>query len=393
MWSRRISALVAVVALFGPAAEASARWSPAAAPAAPPSCSAPVAGHRARCFSQWQRFSGDVPLSSALAPPVGLGPVDIRSAYQLPSTGGATQTIGIVDAFDNPNAEADLAVYRSAWGLPACTTANGCFRKVDQRGTGSYPPGDPGWGVEIALDLQAVSAACSACRILLVEADDNALESLGAAVATAVRLGATVVSNSYGADEFSGMLPLGEQYFTHPGVPILAASGDLGFRIASFPAVLSTTWAVGGTLLHAETDGTWTEEAWSRSGSGCSAWVAKPTVQTDPNCEMLTVVDISATAASDEGFAVYDTYGLDGDPGWITVDGTSLSAPLIAAMIGLAGNAAQVADPAYAYQHPGGLHDVVGGVNGSCGDDYLCTGVVGYDGPTGLGSPRGLGSL
>jgi subtilase family serine protease len=354
-------------------------------------------GPGVRCLSTWHRAPagrGSGRSTTAVAAPgFGLGPADIRGAYALPAVGGKGQTIAIVDAYDNPNVEKDLAAYRAAYGLPACTTANHCFTKVDQRGGKKYPDGDPGWGVEISLDVQAVSAACSACSILLVEADDSSFEAIGEAVNTAVRLGAAVVSNSYGADEFGTMFSYGRRYYSHPGVPIVASSGDYGFTTASFPAVLSSTWAIGGTTLTADGHGGWSEEAWWGSGSGCSAWVAKPAVQHDPNCQMRTVADISAVADGPEGFAVYDTYGLGADNGWISVGGTSLSAPLISAMIGLAGNAAAVVKPSYAYQHPGGLKDVVGGSNGYCGDDYLCTGVRGYDAPTGLGSPRGLKSL
>ena len=66
--------------------------------------------------------------------PAGYGPADLLDAYDLPAAAASSQTVAIVDAFDNPNAEADLAVYRQQYGLPACTTANGCFKKVDQRG-------------------------------------------------------------------------------------------------------------------------------------------------------------------------------------------------------------------------------------------------------------------
>jgi subtilase family serine protease len=354
-----------------------------------------------RCLSTWHRAPAGASTRSkttaralaVAAPGFGITPPDIRSAYALPATGGKGQTIAIVDAYDNPNVEKDLAAYRAAFKLPACTTANGCFKKVDQRGGKAYPEGDPGWGVEISLDVQAVSAACSSCSILLVEADDPSFDNIGLAVNTAVRLGGKVVSNSYGGDEFGGMFAYGRQYYTHPGVPIVASSGDYGFTNASFPAVLKSTWAIGGTLLTGSVSKGFKETAWEYAGSACSAWIAKPAVQHDANCQMRTVADVSAAADGPEGFAVYDTYGLGPDNGWIGVSGTSLSAPLISGMIGLAGNASTVADPAYAYQHRGGLKDVVGGSNGYCGGDYLCTGVRGYDGPTGLGSPRGLGSL
>ncbi|RYZ30852.1 MAG: peptidase S8, partial [Propionibacteriaceae bacterium] len=294
-----------------------------AAPTAPQprpyeSCASAHAG-RFRCMSFWQptaarasstRADGRSSTTKAPKPPSGVHPADIRKAYDLPKNGKKDQTIAIVDAYDNPNAEQDLAVYRAAFGLPACTTANGCFRKVDQRGGTDYPEGDPGWGVEIALDVQAVSAACRTCKILLVEADDSEFESIGAAVNTAVRLGGTVVSNSYGGDEFGGMWDYARRFYTHPDVAIVASSGDDGFTTASFPAVLASTWAVGGTWLKKK-GGSWTEDAWGGAGSGCSAYVDKPSVQKDVNCSMRTVSDLAAVADSEKGFSVYDTYGLE----------------------------------------------------------------------------------
>lgn len=360
------------------------------------SCGAVKPGH-VRCLSSWQasgRAHGQAVAATAVAGPAsGLRPRDIRSAYRLPSKGGRGQTIAIVDAHDNPRVERDLAVYRATFGLGVCSTANHCFRKVDQRGGRKYPDGDPDWGVEISLDVQAVSAACPGCRILLVEADDETFDSIGAAVNTAVRLGAKVVSNSYGVPEFPGMSRLAKKYYTHNHVPILAASGDDGFTAASFPAVLKTTWAIGGTRLSHSAGGGWTEKAWEFAGSSCSAYIAKPARQTDHHCSMRTVADVSAAADAAKGSETDDTYGLGAENGWIGVSGTSLATPLVAGMIGLAGNAAEVAEPSWLYQHRKGLHDVVGGSNGHCGGDYLCKTVKGYDAPTGLGSPRGLSSL
>lgn len=403
-WAGLALALPLVLGLLtavGPPADAAPR-----APQPPPyrSCATVVEG-QFRCMSVWRPALAAAPTtrpgerSSSTAapkppkPPSGLHPSNIRSAYDLPKRGKKNQTIAIVDAYDNPRVEQDLAVYRKAFNLGDCTTANGCFRKVDQRGGTRYPEGDPGWGVEISLDVQAVSAACRTCRILLVEADDASFEAIGAAVNTAVRLGASVVSNSYGADESGAMWKYAKAFYTHPDVAIVASSGDYGFTGASFPAVLRSTWAVGGTHLKKTKSGGWTEDAWQGAGSGCSAYIGKPAVQKDTSCAMRTVSDLSAVADPENEFSVYDTYGLGEDNGWISVGGTSLSAPLIAGMIGLAGNARTVASPAYLYTHRKGLRDVRGGSNGYCGGDYLCTAVKGYDAPTGLGSPRGLTSL
>jgi subtilase family serine protease len=326
-------------------------------------------------------------------PESGYRPADIAAAYGLDPSLGADSTVAIVDAYDNPRVEEDLTAYRDVWGLPPCTTANGCFRKVNQRGGSTPPSPDPGWGVEIALDVQAVSAACPTCHILLVEARQPTFGAIGRSVNTAVRLGADVVSNSYGADEFTGVLRFGARFYDHPGVAQVAASGDFGFGAAQFPAVWTTVIAAGGTHLRHAEDGTWGERAWGGAGSGCSAWVRKPAWQDDRHCLMQTVADVSAVADPYTGLAVYDTYGLGRYNGWIQVGGTSLSSPLIAGMIGLAGNGGALDDASYLYAHRSGLADVVGGSNGFCGGDYLCKAKVGYDAPTGLGSPRGTSAL
>jgi len=337
--------------------------------------------------------------SDAVAPPTsGYGPAEIKSIYSLDVSKGRGQTVAIVDAYDNPNAEKDLAVFRSVYNLPACTSANGCFRKVNQRGGITPPAGDPGWGLEIALDLQAVSAACPNCKLLLVEADSAEFDDIGAAVNRAVALGAKIVSNSYGADEFNGVIALGKRFYSHPGVAMVASSGDSGFTAASFPAAWRSAIAVGGTSV-AKTATGWKHTAWGGAGSGCSAWIAKPSWQKDRHCLMRTTSDISALADPDTGLAVYDTYGLEElglAPGWIVVGGTSLAAPLISGMIALAGNAASLGTAKYVYDHRAGLRDVIGGSNAGfqdCGGDYLCNALKGYDGPTGLGTPKGVSAL
>ncbi|MGW7243813.1 S8 family serine peptidase [Streptomyces sp. NPDC054804] len=192
-------------------------------------------------------------LAAAQTPP-GLGPQDLQSAYSLPADGGAGQTIAIVDAYDNPDAEADLAVYRAQYGLPPCTTANGCFSKVDQRGGTDYPLSNDGWAGEIALDLDMVSAVAPQARILLVETDNDGLDRLAAGVDKAVELGAKYVSNSYGrSGDYASDVPTYGASYDHPGVAVVAASGDNGYGVA-FPATLPTVTAVGGTNLVADPD-------------------------------------------------------------------------------------------------------------------------------------------
>src|SRR5207248_9545163 len=132
---------------------------------------------------------------------------------------GTGKTVAIVDAFDDPNAESDLAVYRSQYGLSACTTGNGCFKKVDQTGGTTYPAADAGWSEEISLDLDMVSAICPKCNILLVEADTNFQTDLGTAVREAATLGANAISNSYGGPEYSGEATDSNDY-DHSGIAV-----------------------------------------------------------------------------------------------------------------------------------------------------------------------------
>jgi len=353
---------------------------------------ATASGPDVRCFAEYRAAHGMRAATATVTPP-GLSPADIASAYALSGDGGAGRTVAIVDAYDDPNAESDLATYRATYGLPPCTTANGCFHKLNQAGAaGPYPDPDPGWSVEISLDLDAVSAACPRCSIALVEGDGADSASLGVAEDTAVALGATAVSNSYGLAEFTGMDALAAHY-VRPGTSIVASSGDYGFGPASFPAVLGNVISVGGTTLTkapATTRG-WTEQAWAGASSACSAYIAKPAWQKDKHCSMRTVADVSAVADPDTGLAVYDTFGLGDNNGWLVVGGTSLSGPLIAAMITRSGH--EINDAGYIYAHASALYDPVGGSNGYCGNDYLCTGKKGYDAPTGAGSPHGLGAL
>jgi hypothetical protein len=338
---------------------------------------------------------------AATALPAGFGPADLHSAYKLPTTGGANQTVAIVDAGDDPTAEADLAVYRDTYGLSACTTANGCFTKVNEQGAASPLPTDQGWGVEIALDLDMVSAACPQCHILLVEGDSASFDDLGASVDEAVTLGATEVSNSYGGTEGNGVADYAK-YYTHPGVAVVASSGDSGYGIPSAPAEYTSVVAVGGTSLTKDTSARgWSETAWQGAGSGCSAWIDKPAWQTDANCPGRMVADVAADADPNTGPAIYvtDTNDLEGLPsGWNIVGGTSASSPFIAGVIGLAGNPAKYADASSFYTPAAqtGLNDVVGGNNGvfqDCGGDYQCNAVTGYDGPTGWGTPNGLSAF
>ena len=339
-----------------------------------------------RCHA-WVRVNDVTGAVQPFVTPSGFGPSDLASAYQLPATGGTGVTIAIVDAMDNPKAEADLGVYRTQFGLSACTTANGCFRKVNQNGGTTYPRVNGGWAQEIALDLDMASAICPSCNILLVEASSATIGNLGTAVNTAVALGASVVSNSYGGGESSTDPSTTNQYFNHPGVLITASSGDSGFGV-EYPAAATTVLAVGGTHLVRNTSARgWGETAWSGAGSGCSRFGTKPSWQHDTGCARRTVADASAVADPNTGVAVYDSFGSAGQTGWLVFGGTSVAAPVVASIFALTGHAS--ASPQYPYSNSTQFFDAVGGTNGTCSPSYLCTAVGGYDGPTGIGSPNG----
>ncbi|MFG2305552.1 carboxypeptidase regulatory-like domain-containing protein [Actinacidiphila glaucinigra] len=391
-------AVLGVQAPAGAATTADARPAASATvgrPSLEPACDTPKPSHFS-CFALRRTDVKAVKgLMRAEVTPDGYGADDLQSAYGLPTDGGAGQTVAIVDAFDDPTAEADLAVYRAQYGLPACTTDNGCFRKVDQRGGTDYPAPDPGWAGEISLDLDMVSAIAPNAHILLVEADDDSFTSLSAAVDQAVALGAKYVSNSYGTDYRGGG---GEDpsetteldaHYNHPGVAITVSTGDFGYGV-SYPAASQYVTAVGGTTLTRDpsTARGWTESAWSYAGSGCSLYEPKPAFQHDTGCANRSLADVSAVA---ENVAVYQTYG---HGGWAVYAGTSVSAPIIASVYAAAGSPEPGTYPnAYPYAAGTGINDITTGSNGSCSPSYLCNGASGFDGPTGLGTPAGLSAF
>ncbi|MEO6912740.1 MAG: peptidase S8 [Candidatus Baltobacteraceae bacterium] len=361
------------------------------------SCANLAAGDEVRCFALQRTDAGDAaayyfPGQRTQSTSVsGYGPSDLLSAYKLSASGGSGQTVAIVDAYNDPNAEADLGVYRAHFGLAACTTANGCFRKLNQTGVaGSYPRGNSGWGQEISLDLDMVSAICPNCHIMLVEAKTATNSNLATAENTAVAKGANVVSNSYGGGE-SGS---GNSAYSHAGHVIVASAGDSGTG-ASQPCSYSTVVCVGGTSLsHAGNSRGWSETVWSGSGSGCSALVAKPSWQTDSGCTMRSEADVSAVADPNTGVAVYDSYGSRGQTGWLVFGGTSVASPLMGAVYALAGNASSQNAAQGLWTNAGAnLFDVTSGSNGSCSISYICNARVGYDGPTGWGTPNGTAAF
>ena len=318
----------------------------------------------------------------------GLGAPDFEAAYKLPITKGSGQVVAIVDAYDNPTEASDLATYRTEYGLGTAT-----FKKYNQSGQQSnYPSQNKNWGVEEDLDIEMVSASCPLCTIYIIEANSNNTTDLYAAEKEAVKLGAHVISNSWGGGGGSSS----GGAFDASGVTYLASAGDSGYGTQD-PMDYPTVISVGGTELSKQ-GSTYKEQIWPFSGGGCSV-ETKPSWQHDPKCTERTANDISAVAS---GVAEYDTaYG-----GWIQIGGTSVSSPLMAGVFGLAGNGnTRQSGKAFwtlrARKLKKDLHDItVGGVihcPPSLAGGYLC--VAGtkqyktYSGPGGWGSPNGIGAF
>jgi PKD repeat protein len=436
-------------------------------------CSAPTPGH-ATCFALVRApvvpgtpaSVGARPFvvgggASSPGPAGGFTPEALATAYGYdPNASGAGQTVAIVDAFDDPEIENDLGKFDSHYGLPSCTTANECFKKVGQTGsTSSLPAADTtGWSVEITLDVETVHAACPKCKILLVEGNSSSFADLATAVNEAVTLGATEVSNSYGGGEI-GPKEVERAAYTHPGIPIVASTGDNGYygwdivnegffgeEMPNTPASLPSVVAVGGTSLKLNPNGTRASETvWNNNGpgdeigrlsgfaegatgGGCSKlfgaqpWQYAVSGFAATGCGTARLdADVSAVADPRTGVDIYDSYKC-GSPcefprvegGWVTIGGTSLSAPFISSMYALAGGGGGVRYPAltlYGHVADASLRfDVTSGGNGYCGGESTslckpelalglvdcggttaCNATSGFDGPTGVGTPSGLG--
>ena len=337
--------------------------------------------------------------SAGVSAPQAGTPAWMQQAYDLTylsQTGGTGDTVGIVDAYDDAKAEADLTTYRSTYGLPACTTANGCFKKVNEQGQQSnYPPSNQSdWRLEESLDVDAVSAICPNCHIVLVEVNSSSYADLSAGVQRAVALGANQVSNSYSGDYSSASEANGYPW-TAPGVATLYSTGDHGYISGgndAYPASLPNVTAVGGTTLSAFAQSArgFGESAWSLSsgwgaGSGCNPQEPKPSYQTDTGCTGRSYADVSADADPYSGLVTYDS----AEGGWFSVGGTSLASPLTAAFEAI--TAMNGSSPQWAYTDSALLNDPVTGSVGTCAANiaYICNAGVGYDGPTGMGSISG----
>ncbi|MEJ7598176.1 MAG: S53 family peptidase [Kofleriaceae bacterium] len=342
-----------------------------------------------RCLVELSQGT-DTDDAAALAGPRGLGVPELTEAYSIPAATGSP-TIAIVTAYGYSRLEADLAAYRTNFDLPACTVANGCLRIVDQRGGSALPaesPLDNDWSIETMLDVDMASAACPRCKLLVVQAADAGLGLLEGQD-TAVALGATVISNSWGRAEDGRSLAGNERYFDHPGVAIFAAAGDLGYDGggvgASYPATSAHVIAVGGTRLERENDSArgYTESVWTKGGSGCSLTIAKPDYQPASPCGFRASADLAAVADPATGVAIYHSRA---GGGWRVVGGTSAAAPLVAGIFAAAGHGHR--NTKSLAVDPGSFHDITSGKNGSCGS-LLCEAGSGWDGPTGFGTPNG----
>jgi subtilase family serine protease len=353
-------------------------------------CAKPTAGHAA-CFAKvLVNKKGAIPMvttpiSSALSP------AQLKAAYNLPATGGAGRTVAIVDAYGYPNLERDLSIYRSTYGMSACTTANGCLKIVDQNGGTSLPRTDVGWSQEQALDVDAVSATCPDCHILVVQAKTASFANLGAAVNTAARAsGVVAISNSYGGGDAPDTTY--GTYYNHPGIAVTASTGDNGYQGGSYPASSSYVTAVGGTSLKMSGTTRVSETVWSGAGSGCSTYNTALAAASSFNtgCAKRAMADVSAAADPNTGgLSVYAPTS-SRSSSWSQYGGTSESSPIIASVYALAGTGYSNATP---YAHTSSLNDITSGSNGTCPTTQWCNARSGWDGPTGLGTPNGTGAF
>lgn len=392
--------------------------------AAYPAC--PLRRHKAsewRCFA-WVRRDLRPLAETPFGIPAGVGykPSDLASAYGLDQHQGVGQTVAVVDAYQYHTAVYDLAKYREAAGLPPCTTSGGCLRIVNQEGEKSPLPAVPpayeaGWLVEQALDLDAVSAVCPRCRIVLVETNTSSGYDLLTGVQAAAGL-SKIVSMSFGAPEKeAGRISL----LPSSGYALVAGAGDWGGGSLAggpqAPCVWNAVICVGGTML-THSGNKWKSVVWNdmrlnvcgggpcgATGSGCSTVVFKPRWQHDEGCKMRSEADISADASVRTPLAVYSSVfpGTKAHPGlhWLGIAGTSLAAPMIAAMIALAGNATSLHGAEEIWENHDSLTSVLKGTNvyvpvtGACASKvrYICVAGQGYDGPAGWGTPRDVSDL
>ena len=326
------------------------------------------------------------PPSSAITPTL------IREAYgfNLVANKGQGQIIGIVDAYDDPNAEADLGVFSTTYGLAPCTTANGCFKKI--YASGRKPVSNVGWGEEISLDVQWAHAIAPQAKIYLIEAASATSSALYRAVDVAVQNGATVISMSFGAGE-TVTEASDDLHFNVPGVTFVASAGDSDHGV-DYPAASPYVVGVGGTSLTQNNGVYVSEQVWNSTstegtGGGISLYETEPSYQTSfQNMGMRGVPDLAYDADPNTGVAIYDSFG---GYKWVQIGGTSMGAPQIAGAVAIikssraAANKGALQFPAAVYHFGADYHDITVGTNGGCG--AVCDAAPGYDFTTGIGTP------
>jgi len=357
-------------------------------------CKAVTAKGEAACHALKMVNSKGASPALTSPPAAGIDPTELKSAYKLSGLSSGGRTVAIVDAYGYTNLERDLGVYRAQFGLPACTTANGCLRIIDQNGGSSLPRMDIGWAQEQSLDVDAVSATCPDCKIVVVQARTPSFANLGIAVDTASRQpGVVAISNSYGGSDAPDST-YGAPY-NHPGIAVTASTGDNGYQGGSFPASSAYVTAVGGTsLVPASNTRGWSETVWSGAGSGCSTYntALAAAASAGTGCAKRAMADVAAAADPGKGgLAVYYPTSKTSST-WGQIGGTSESAPIIASVYALSGNTSGYAN-AIPYGHASSLFDVTSGSNGTCPTTQWCNARTGWDGPTGLGTPNGTGAF
>lgn len=348
----------------------------------------------------------------------------------LSANNGGGDTVAIVDAYHDPSAYSDMEAFRSVNGLPSlplcsASVTNGCFQLVNQYGSAAPLPSQSAdetgsWNIEESLDIDAVSALCPSCKILMVEANSDSNSDLGTGVQTAAAMGANQISMSWGSDVGSATKPPNAQKYSYPytsitGSALLAAAGDdsyPGQYTVGYPAALANVTAVGGTSLTGDPTAArgFAESAWAiqtcsggltcGTESGCDTSQGVPTYQQGltTDCSGRAYNDISADADPNTGLAIYDSQsgseGCQTSNNMCIVGGTSLATPLTAAfeaITGVGGPSAGSTSPSWAYGDAAKLNDIVSGSDGTCpaGESVICTAGTGWDGPTGNGSISG----
>jgi subtilase family serine protease len=350
----------------------------------------------ARAAYRFSDFQGKPPVhiyKSAQSGPSGMTPAEIKKIYNLPTTGGKG-TIALIDAYDDANMESDLAAFDKQFGLPSCTTANGCFEKHKMA---SSTASNSGWAMETSLDVEWAHAIAPTAKILLVEAKTPSGANLLSAIDyAAARKDVVAVSMSWGGAEFSDELSYDSHFAskTSSSIAFFASSGDDGTG-ASWPASSPSVIGVGGTSLQVSSSGVFVAEtAWSGSGGGVSAYEKEPAYQTAYKISkangMRAIPDVSYDADPASGYPVYITSGTGAKAkgAWDEVGGTSAGAPQWAAIQALGGSAAlakfytdKASTSTLKY-----FRDITSGSNGTC--SYYCDARKRYDYVTGLGSPQ-----